>query len=139
MHLPRNTSSCEILDDGNEITYQTLKTDVSSYAAAQGYDEENLLHFNDYSFWYFEEVGRLQTYDAFLESDLSEAEKELLADTFGNINAQYFLGNPFSKQEYSDGIQLWHEQDNHFISRYIDTMLQEAEVDNQTLHINLNE
>lgn len=138
MHLPRNTSSCEILDDGNEITYQTLKTDVSSYAAAQGYREENLLHFNEYSYWYFEEVGRLQTHNSFSESDLSETEKELLADTFARINAQYFVGNAFSLETYSDGIQLLKNQEDNFISRYIDTMIQEAEVDNQTLHIDLN-
>lgn len=138
MHLPRNTSSCEILDDGNEITYQTVKTDVSAYAASQGYLDENLLHFNEYSFWYFEEVGRLQSYDAFSNSDLSETEKDLLANTFANINAHYFVGDRFSLQEYSKGIQLWHEQENNFTSRYIDTMIQEAEVDNQTLYININ-
>ena len=86
----------ELTYDGNAITYQTVKTDVSAYAAEQGYNDENLLHFNEYSFWYFEEVGRLQTYNAFLESNLSEAEKELLANTFARINAQYFLGNVFS-------------------------------------------
>lgn len=124
--------------DGNAITYQTVKTDVSSYATAQGYKDENLLHFNDYSFWYFEEVGRLQTRDAFLESDLSETDKELLADTFARINAQYFIGNAFSLETYSDGIQLWKNQEDYFISRYIDTMIQEAEVDNQTLYIDLD-
>ena len=128
----------ELTYDGNAITYQTVKTDVSSYAAAQGYQDENLLHFNEYSYWYFEEVGRLQTRDAFLESDLSDSEKELLADTFARINAQYFVGNAFSLQEYSDGIQLWHEQENNFVSRYIDTMIQEAGVNNQTLYIQLN-
>lgn len=128
----------ELTYDGNEITYQTVKTDVSAYAASQGYLDENLLHFNEYSFWYFEEVGRLQSYRAFLESDLSETEKELLANTFAQINAHYFVGDRFSLQEYSKGIQLWHEQENDFTSRYIDTMIQEAEVDNQTLHIDLN-
>ena len=76
----------EIIYDGKTISYQTQKTDVSSYAASQNWTDDNLLNFKQYSTWYFKEVGRLQNYESFSELELSESEKELLANTFSDIN-----------------------------------------------------
>ena len=128
----------ELTYDGKTIRYQTEKTVVSAYASSHKWSDENLLNFNQYSTWYFKEVGRLQNYEKFSELDMSEAEKDLLANTFSDINNYYFMGQKFNPQEFSDGIALWKKQESGFVSRYIETMLQEAEVDNQTLVIDLN-
>lgn len=123
--------------DGKTLTYNTQKTDVSAYAASQNWMDENLLNFNQYSIWYFEEVGRLQNYDSFAEKDLSDAEKDLLANTFASINSRYFLGEKYDKEEFIEGIELWRKQENNFILRYIETMLKEADVENQSIIIDL--
>lgn len=128
----------ELLYDGKQISYTTAKTKVSDYALANGWNDENLLDFENYSMFYFEEVGRLQNYASFSETDLTEEEKSLLADTFAKINALYFLGEPFDITEFSDGIALWKKQENDFTSQYIETMIKEAEVGNQTLTIKLD-
>lgn len=127
----------ELHYDGKSISYQTVKTDVSVYAALQRWTDENLLNFNQYSIWYFEEVGRLQNYANFSEKDLSETEKDLLANTFAGINSHYFLGEKLNRQEFMDGIELWNKQESDFVSRYIETMLQESETENQNIIIDL--
>lgn len=128
----------ELTYNGKEISYNMAKTDVSGYAVKHGLTDENLLNFNNYSTWYFEEVGRLQTSTGFEESELSKADISLLADTFAKINSAYFLGEPMDTAALTDGIFLWKKQESGFIQRYIDTMLKEAEVDNQTITIPLN-
>lgn len=127
----------EITYNGSQINYTLAKTDVSSYANQQGFTDENLLDFNNYSTWYFEEVGRLQSYNNFAESDLSKEEKTLLANTFAKINTYYFLGESFHKEAFSDGITLWQAQEEDFILRYVNTMLKVSDEDNQTLTIDV--
>ena len=128
----------EMTYNGKELTYQTVKTDVSSYAAQQGWTDENLLDFNNYSYWYFEEVGRLQTFDGYKDSDLSTEEVTLLADTFAKINSAYFTGGDIDKDALSEGIALWSKQENGFFYKYIQSMLEEDDVDNQNITIDLS-
>ncbi|MBR2046709.1 MAG: metallophosphoesterase [Agathobacter sp.] len=127
----------EITYTPQELTYTTVKTDVSAYAASVGLTDENLLDFNNYSMWYFEEVGRLQSYAGLAESDLSEDEKVLLADTFAEVNALYFLGETYDPSIYSNGIELWKTQTGDFTYRYIETMIKAAQEDNQNITIQL--
>lgn len=127
----------ELTYNGKELIYKTVKTDVSSYAATQGWTDENLLDFNNYSTWYFEEVGRLQTQEKYKESDLAAEEINLLADTFAKINSAYFVGDDYDMDALSDGITLWETQTDGFIYRYIQSMLKEENIENQELMIEL--
>lgn len=97
----------------------------------------NLLNFNHYSYWYFEEVGRLQTFDGYKDSELSPEEITLLADTFAKINSSYFTGTKIDTDAISDGIDLWSKQENGFFYKYIQSMLEEADVNNQSIIIDL--
>lgn len=127
----------ELTYNGKEISYKTVKTDVSTYAATQGWTDENLLDFNNYSTWYFEEVGRLQAQEGFKTSDLTTEEINLLADTFAKINSAYFAGDDYDMDALSDGISLWETQKEGFVYRYIQSMLKEANVENQELTIEM--
>ena len=127
----------ELTYNGKELTYQTVKTDVSSYAAKQDWTDENLLDFNNYSYWFFEEVGRLQTFEGYKDSELTAAEITLLADTFAKINSAYFAGDDIDQDALADGIALWSKQENGFFYKYIQSMLEEDAVDNQNITIDL--
>lgn len=128
----------ELTYDGKEITYNMVKTDVSAYATAQGWADENLLDFNNYSTWYFEEVGRLQTIAGYENSELSTEDVALLADTFAQINSAYFVGDDIDGDALSEGITLWNKQENGFFYKYIQSMLKEEDAENQTLILDLN-
>ncbi len=58
--------------------------------------------------------------------------------SFSDINNYYFMGEKFNPEEFTEGITLWNKQENSFISRYIETMLQEADIENQNLIIDLD-
>lgn len=128
----------ELSYDGKEISYNTIKTDVSSYTKEQGWTDENLLDFNNYSTWYFEEVGRLQTLSGYEESDLSAEDVTLLADTFAKINSAYFVGDYIDTSTISEGITLWNQQENGFFYQYIQSMLKENDVENQKIIISVD-
>lgn len=128
----------ELTYTGKELSYKLVKTDVSSYAATQGWTDESLLDFNNYSYWYFEEVGRLQTQEGYKESDLTSEKINLLADTFAKINSAYFVGEHYDMDALSAGISLWDSQKDGFFYKYIQSMLQENDVNNQTIIIDLN-
>ncbi len=128
----------ELTYNGKELTYETVKTDVSYYALKQGWTDENLLAFNDYSTWYFEEVGRLQTFDGYKDSELCSEDITLLADTFAKINSAYFVGDKIDTATLSEGINLWNQNQNGFFYKYIQSMLKENDVDNQNLRIILD-
>lgn len=127
----------ELTYNGKEISYQTVKTDVSSYALAQGWTDENLINFNHYSTWYFEEVGRLQTFSGYEDSELSIEEIALLADTFAKINSAYFVGDDMDTDTLSEGISFWEKNKNGFFYNYIQSMLKEDDVNNQSITIPL--
>ena len=128
----------ELIYDGKTISYTTQFTDVSAYAASCGYTDKNLLDFNNYSIWYFEEVGRLQNQASFAESELSSEEITLLADTFARINSAYFIGASVDTTEFSEGIALWRTQESDFTLRYIETMLNSFHKENQNITIEVN-
>ena len=127
----------EILYDGKTIQYLTTYTDVAGYASNYGYTDENLLDFSNYSTYYFKEVGKLQNYASFEGSNLSDTEKELLANTFAEMNTYYFLGAPYDTSLFLDGIALWRTQEGDFTLKYIESMLKEAGNDNQNIVIDL--
>ncbi len=129
----------ELTYDGKSITYQITKTDVSAYASAQNWTDKNLLNFNDYSYWYFEEVGRLQALDGYKDSDLPTEDINILADTFAKINSAYFTGDNIDMEGLSNGIALWETQKDGFLYKYIQSMLNENNVNNQSIILNLNE
>jgi len=128
----------ELTYNGKELSYETVKTDVSYYALKQGWTDEHLLSFNDYSTWYFEEVGRLQTLDGYKDSELCSEDITLLADTFAKINSAYFVGDKIDTATLSEGINLWNQNQNGFFYKYIQSMLKENDVDNQNLRIILD-
>ncbi len=128
----------EIVYDGKTIQYNTMKTDVSAYAASQGWTDQNLLDFNNYSTWYFEEVGRLQTISGYEDSELPTEDIHLLADTFAKINSAYFAGDDIDTDTLSEGIDLWSKNQNGFFYKYIQSMLAEDGVDNQSITISLD-
>lgn len=128
----------KITYDGKTLAYTTEKTDVSAYAAANGYTDENLLDFNNHSIWYFEEVARLQAYEHFADSGLSQEDITLLAETYAKINSAYFMGESIDTSTLSEGLAMWETQKDNFIYKYIQTMLMETSTDNQNLTIEIN-
>ena len=128
----------KIVYNGKTIDYSTLSTNVEGYAKSQNWTNSDLLNYKEYCRTYFEGVAKAQTYNAFAESTLSQAEIDLLAETYSKINSAYFSGNPIMEKEFETGLALWREQTDSFILRYIESMIEESQTDNRSITIRLN-
>ena len=82
-----------------------------------------MLHFDRYARGVLIRTSRNQVLSAFAESGLDEKDKELMADTFAQINLAYFAGDPIDEDALDDGLELWRQQPASFFSLYIDTIL----------------
>ena len=82
-------------------------------------------------------MGRLQTFEGYKDSELETDKIQLLANTFAKINSAYFVGDDIDTDTLSAGIDLWSKNENGFFYKYIQSMLAEDKVNNQTITIRL--
>ncbi len=113
--------------NGKGLTYTACSVNVSSYAAAQGMTDPNLLAFEAYATAYFEDVARLHATERLADIGLAESEIVLMAETYAKINTAYFEGRKPDKQTYEAGLTLWREKGIGFMQTYIDSMLQSGD------------
>ena len=90
----------------------------------------NMLHI------FFEKIAIGQAHDALGDSGLPESEIELMAKTYAEINSAYFEGKKIDPKSYAEGIDLWRTKSDSFISRYIDSMLENTKKE-QSIKIRL--
>ncbi len=112
----------ELIYNGKTLIYNAKSVDVNKYVINNGIADKNLLNFNDYSLYYFEEVARIQARNVLKDVNLTVEEKEIMAETYAKINSSYFMGTNINTNEFSEGLLLWENQ-NNFISNYIDSMI----------------
>lgn len=105
------------------LSYNVAQVDVSGWAEATGSPDPNLLDFSQYAQNYFKDNCRRQVREMFTDSDLTEAEIELLAQTFAELNQDYFAGENPDYEKLKQGIGLWNEQDGTFLHSYIKTII----------------
>lgn len=119
--------------NGSELTYQTKRLDVAAWAAEKGSEDPALLHFTDYAAERMKQMAR-QEIMAFTEDSgiLSPAEKNLLAETFAQLNAAYFAGDQIDLDVLEDGLQLWQAQPASFYTAYIQSILRDADAENHS-------
>ena len=125
----------KLIYNGKTLEYTTHSTDVATYAKSQGWTNTDLLNYQDYCRSYFEDVAKLQTYNAYQDSSLSKEDIELLATTYSKINSAYFAGETIHENDYAEGLSLWRTQTDSFILRYIESMLDESSTNNQSISI----
>ncbi|MBR4062604.1 MAG: metallophosphoesterase [Clostridia bacterium] len=119
----------KITYNGKALNYATETLGVAK--EAEGYTD-----FSEYATYYFEKIAIGQAHDALGDSGLSESEIELMAKTYAEINSAYFEGKKIDPKSYAEGIELWRTKSDSFISRYIDSMLENTKKE-QSIKIRL--
>ncbi len=118
-----------VLTVGNgACSYETVETDVSSWAAAEGITDENLLDFAAYSSRFFRGTAVSQA----LEQLSGVKNAESLAEFYADVNANYFAGR-CDLIEWDDA--LLDEWDSHgfFIPMYLKTIRADGAADHTKL------
>lgn len=123
-----------IVKYGKNISYKTKAIDVAKWAKSNSIDDENLLDFNNYAPNYFQENGKRKSLEQMKDLDYTEEEKEEIASTFAKLNIAYFSGQKCKNKDIRNGVELIKKKES-FLSRYIDTMLEEASNDYNELKI----
>ena len=98
-----------------------------------------MIDFAKYAEDYFKLCARLQvSADGDIANNKYTAEEtDLMKDTYAAINTAYFEGRPINEKAHKDGISLWrHDQDN-FVAKYIDSMLESGKKDHRFIKITL--
>lgn len=134
--LPLSPNQYGVLTyDGATLSYQTKALDVAAWARDRGLDNQDLLDFPAYAHDVSLQAGYRQIMASFAESDLPEADKELMAETFAVLNGAYFAGDPVDPQPLAEGLALWQEHAPSFHDVYLQRILSEAGMEHHSLTI----
>ena len=85
--------------------------------------EPDLLNFSQYAEKFFADNCRRQVRKLFADSGLTEEEIELLAETFAEVNQDYFAGRNPDYEKLKYGIGLWNEQEETLLYSYMKTIV----------------
>ena len=119
-----------------KITYNGKALNYATETLGVDKETEGYADFSEYATYYFEKIAIGQAHDALGDSGLPESEIELMAKTYAEINSAYFEGKKIDPKSYAEGIELWRTKSDSFISRYIDSMLENTKKE-QSIKIRL--
>ena len=119
-----------------KITYNGKALNYSAETLGVAKEAEGYADFSEYATYFFEKIAIGQAHDALADSGLSGSEIELMAKTYAEINSAYFEGKKIDPKSYAEGIDLWRTKSDSFISRYIDSMLENTKKE-QSIKIRL--
>ncbi len=125
----------EIVYNGKAIDYSVASVDVSAYAERIGSANPDLLDFANYARYYFEEVARSHARERLVDSGYSESDIELMTETYAKINSDYFEGREIDTDAHAEGLALWRQDPNSFVTRYIESMIKSPDNAGLTLSI----
>lgn len=91
------------------MDYQAKILDVASWAREQGLTDQKLLDFSQTSRAFMEEVAARKLEPELLDSQLTSLEREILLQTFAQINADYFAGRQIDPANHQQGLSLMQE------------------------------
>ena len=113
---------------GGQATYSTKPVNVSSWAAANGKTDRNLLSFRQYAAAFFAATASGQS-AAQLKGD---SEASAMATFLANVNAAYFSGRLDTIDDSSPHASRWQES-GAFFGAYIKSILAEERKDHTKL------
>lgn len=124
--------------DTRSVTYDTAAVDVEGWAAANQISDPNLLHFSSYAEENFERESFHKAMGNLSEADITETEKQAMAEAMAKLNVKYFAGTAASSLDeikVMPGLQLWERMDGGFLSGYIRSMMEEHDQSNVSLQV----
>jgi 3',5'-cyclic AMP phosphodiesterase CpdA len=127
--------------ENNKANYTTNKVDVESWAKSENIKDENLRNFNQYSQEYFTNFSNKKTTERLLiETDYSEDELNAMIDVMKILNIRYFSGTENLNSDIlgSEGYKLWTKTPDSFLRRYIFSIINDNDIDDNNLNIKLN-
>lgn len=125
----------------NEFDYSTSKVDVEGWSRVNGAADKNLNTFTNYSEEFFGSIAFDIAYKQLaMEENYAEDEIKQMSEVMKILNIRYFAGteNLNSKDIMSsEGFKLWLNSKEGFQKRYIMSILEDKDTEDNSLHIKL--
>ena len=106
--------------------YLVQEVDVEGWAKKEKLEDENLLHFSQYSKKQFENRSYAMAIEQLMSmGGHTEEDMKLMATTMSELNSYYFSGNVNSIREniiHSRGYSLWQNLEPNFLKEYVLSM-----------------
>lgn len=136
------TNQYGVLDiiPGVQAAYYTRPVNLEQYAKEKGLDDGNLLNFEEYSYKFFTTASRNKIMEKLKDKDISEEDKEIMADFADKVNANYFSGtikNIQGELLKSEGYKLWVKFSDDTLNGYITRIVEEPAKDETRVTISL--
>ena len=124
------------LHEDGTMSYHTKNTDISSWAAKHGVQNEELLNFTEFSDEYIRSVVMKQTYQYM--KYIPENRKEVMASYYADLYKDYYAGRQINYKERTQelGYKWWNNYMNPSVQfRQIEGMLKDSVVVNNNVEI----
>ena len=105
--------------DGESLSYETKKLDVSGWAGAQGLTDPELLDFPAYAADFFHHSTITSLTGQLAQADLDEGQKSEMIRTACAVNDAVFSGEVFDPEEYAEGFSLLERQTDTLYPLYL--------------------
>lgn len=127
--------------ENHSLDYQTSNVEVEYWSIEKEIQDHYLQNFTDYAEEFFAEFAYEMAYENLQSEDqFSEGEKKAMAEIMRTLNVRYFAGTEhlnsndlFSKEGYL----LWEKSTSPFLSRYIKSISNDLDTNDNQLHIEL--
>ncbi|WP_249898295.1 metallophosphoesterase [Paenibacillus sp. PK3_47] len=110
------------------VTYKTSAVNVEGWAAANGIEDANLLHFKTYAEQTFARNSYNKALERLQDAPFTEDQKASMAEVMSRLNVNYFAGTAGSVLEEikaMPGYKLWENMEGGFMPGYIRSMARE--------------
>ncbi len=128
---------------GAELRYHAQEADVEGWARRAGVQDPDLLAFEDYSYRFFYDISKERSYVSLVMAQLNkDADLELMSQTMAILNPAYFSGCAGQLREevrQSDHYAMWRKHSGFAPIGYINSMLEERELDPRQITIPLTD
>ncbi len=124
--------------DNSGLEYHTKHVDVEKWASDNNIENSDLLNFEKYSKEYFYNSSYYMAYNELVANGFDKNEAKEMADVVGILNVNYFGGTTNDVRGEvlsSKGYDLWLSKGSDFLRYYVEDMVKENEIDNNSLKI----
>ena len=124
------------------FSYSTSKVDVEGFSKEAGIVDKNINNFSEYSKQFFGDLAYDMAYkQLILEKAYKVDEIKAMSEIMKTLNLRYFAGTENLNSAdivNSEGFKLWSDSPEGFLKKYIKSIVEDKDTDDNNLKIILN-
>jgi len=127
--------------ENTTFTYRTSKVDVEGFSKDAGIVDKNIVNFSEYSKEFFGDLAYDMAYkQLILEKTYTVDEIKAMSEIMKTLNLRYFAGTENLNSVdvlNSEGFKLWSDLPQGFLKKYIKSIVEDKDTDDNNLKITI--